>query len=48
MTVPTLPGTSPLPMQTDTLTPLSTASVGGQSISLQAALYGAITSNPDL
>jgi outer membrane protein, heavy metal efflux system len=48
MTAPIVPGTSPLPVQTDTLTPLSTASVGGQSISLQAALYGAITSNPDL
>jgi outer membrane protein, heavy metal efflux system len=48
MTAPIAPGTTPLPMQTDTLTPLSTASVGGQSISLQTALYGAITSNPDL
>jgi outer membrane protein, heavy metal efflux system len=48
LTAATIPGPSPLPTQTDTLTPLSTASVGGQSISLQAALYGAITSNPDL
>jgi outer membrane protein, heavy metal efflux system len=48
MTAPIVPGTPPLPVQRDTLTPLSTASVGGQSISLQTALYGAITSNPDL
>ncbi len=48
MTSPIAPGFSPLPAQTDTLTPLSTASVGGQSISLQAALYAAITGNPDL
>lgn len=43
-----VPGTPPLPTQMDTLTPLTIPSVGGQSLSLQAALYGAITSNPDL
>ncbi len=49
MSAPLGPGTSPLPMPADTLTPLSIPPpVGGQSISLQAALYGAITSNPDL
>jgi outer membrane protein, heavy metal efflux system len=48
MGAPTVPGAAALPTQTDTLTPLITPSVGGQSISLDAALYGAITSNPDL
>ena len=48
MSAPVVPSTTALPTQTDTLTPLTTPSVGGQSISLQAALYGAITSNPDL
>jgi cobalt-zinc-cadmium efflux system outer membrane protein len=42
------PGISPLQPPTDTLTPLTIPPAGGQSISLQAALYGAITSNPDL
>ena len=28
--------------------PISSAGIGGQSISLQAAMYGALTSNPDL
>ena len=32
----------------DSLSPLALPPAGGQSISLQAALYGAITSNPDL
>jgi outer membrane protein, heavy metal efflux system len=48
MSAPIVPGATALPSQTDTLTPLTTSSVGSQSISLQAALYGAITSNPDL
>ncbi len=42
-----LPDTNPLP--TVVPSPVSIdASVGGQPIALQAALYGAITSNPDL
>jgi outer membrane protein, heavy metal efflux system len=42
------PGITPLQPPTDSLSPLAIPPVGGQSISLQAALYGAITSNPDL
>jgi cobalt-zinc-cadmium efflux system outer membrane protein len=42
------PGTSPVQPPTDLLSPLAIAAAGGQSLSLQAALYGAITSNPDL
>ena len=42
------PGSSPLQPSTDSLSPLAIPPAGGQSISLQAALYGAITSNPDL
>lgn len=34
----------PMPASSD----LATSGIGGQSLSLQAALYGAITSNPDL
>ena len=48
MYAPTLPNVNPLPSATDTLSALATPPAGGQSISLQAALYGAITSNPDL
>ena len=48
MTIPSTAATRPLPLQADTFPPLTTASVGSQSISLEAALYGAITSNPDL
>ena len=49
LSAPIMSGTSPLPPPTDSLSALATpASMGGQSISLQAALYGAITSNPDL
>ena len=48
MSAPGIPGNNPLPVQGDTLGLLVTASVGGQSISLEAALCGAITSNPDL
>jgi cobalt-zinc-cadmium efflux system outer membrane protein len=48
MNAPTLPNVNPLPPVTDTLSALATPPGGGQSISLQAALYGAITSNPDL
>jgi outer membrane protein, heavy metal efflux system len=47
MSAPVVPGANPLPMPPDTLSAIA-APVGGQSISLQAALYGAITSNPDL
>jgi outer membrane protein, heavy metal efflux system len=39
---------SPLPPTGDTLSALAIPPAGGQSISMQAALYGAITSNPDL
>jgi cobalt-zinc-cadmium efflux system outer membrane protein len=39
-----LPGTS----STATPSPVLAAGIGGQSISLQTALYGALTSNPDL
>ena len=35
-------------MAPDPFTPLAIPAAGGQPISLQAALYGAITSNPDL
>ena len=41
-------GTSALSSPPDPFTPLATPPAGGQPISLQAALYGAITSNPDL
>ena len=40
--------TSPLQPPVDALSPLAIPPAGGQSLSLQAALYGAITSNPDL
>ncbi len=49
MSVPIAPSANPLPSPPDNLSALATPSpAGGQSISLQAALYGAITSNPDL
>ena len=48
MSAPIGPGITPLPPTATGLSVESAAGVGGQSISLQAALYGAITSNPDL
>jgi outer membrane protein, heavy metal efflux system len=48
MNAPIAPGASPLPPMANELEALATPAAGGQSISLQAALYGAITSNPDL
>jgi outer membrane protein, heavy metal efflux system len=48
MSAPIVPGANPLPMPPDTLSSIAAGPVGGQSISLQAALYGAITGNPDL
>jgi cobalt-zinc-cadmium efflux system outer membrane protein len=48
MNAPLTPGANPLPTATEELEATTTPSVGGQSITLQAALYGAITSNPDL
>jgi outer membrane protein, heavy metal efflux system len=48
MNAPTLPNVNPLPPSSEGLAALATPPAGGQSISLQAALYGAITSNPDL
>jgi outer membrane protein, heavy metal efflux system len=42
------PGTSSAQPPIDSLSPLALPPAGGQSLSLQAALYGAITSNPDL
>ncbi len=48
MNMPTTPNINPLPPGADALSSLVTPPAGGQSISLQAALYGAITSNPDL
>ena len=42
------PDTSPVQPPIDSLSSLAIPPAGGQSISLQAALYGAITSNPDL
>ena len=48
MSAPIGPGIAPLPPAATGLSVESTAGVGSQSISLQAALYGAITSNPDL
>ena len=41
---PTLPGMN----LTTNSSPVAAAGIGGQSISMQAALYGALTSNPDL
>jgi cobalt-zinc-cadmium efflux system outer membrane protein len=48
MAAPIPPGANPLPAGAADLQAAAAPSVGGQSISLQAALYGAITSNPDL
>jgi outer membrane protein, heavy metal efflux system len=48
MSAPIGPGIAPLPPTATGLSVESAAGVGSQSISLQAALYGAITSNPDL
>jgi cobalt-zinc-cadmium efflux system outer membrane protein len=48
MNTPSLPNVNPLPPGGEGLSALAMPPAGGQSISLQAALYGAITSNPDL
>jgi outer membrane protein, heavy metal efflux system len=48
LNAPIGPGITPLPPNASELSALSTPAVGGQPIALQAALYGAITSNPDL
>jgi cobalt-zinc-cadmium efflux system outer membrane protein len=48
MNAPTVPSVNPLPPGAEALSNLATPPAGGQSIALQAALYGAITSNPDL
>jgi cobalt-zinc-cadmium efflux system outer membrane protein len=48
LSAPITPSVSPLPEPTGGLEALATPPAGGQSMSLQAALYGAITSNPDL
>jgi outer membrane protein, heavy metal efflux system len=48
LNAPIGPGITPLPPNASDLSALSTPAVGGQPIALQAALYGAITSNPDL
>ncbi|MFI5453856.1 MAG: TolC family protein [Isosphaerales bacterium] len=48
MSVPIGPGASPLPAPGPGLSTLALPPAGGQSISLQTALYGALTSNPDL
>ena len=48
MNAPLAPAASPLQPSDVPLSSLATPPAGGQSISLQAALYGAITSNPDL
>jgi len=48
MSVPIGPGASPLPAPAPALSTLAMPPAGGQSISLQTALYGALTSNPDL
>jgi hypothetical protein len=42
------PDAGPLPPTSARLAAIMTPSAGGQSISLQTALYGALTSNPDL
>jgi cobalt-zinc-cadmium efflux system outer membrane protein len=46
----TPPGLQPLPPVPDAAPPgtVPTPALGGQSLSLEAALYGALTSNPDL
>ena len=48
MNAPTVPSVNPLPPGAEALSNLATPPAGGQSIALQTALYGAITSNPDL
>jgi outer membrane protein, heavy metal efflux system len=48
MSMPIAPGPAPLPPSAAGLPTTTPALMGGQSISLQAALYGALTSNPDL
>jgi outer membrane protein, heavy metal efflux system len=48
MNAPTVPSVNPLPPGAEALSNLVTPPAGGQSIGLQTALYGAITSNPDL
>ena len=48
MSQPSGPRVDPLPPPEAGLSTLAVPAVGGQSMSLQAALYGALTSNPDL
>jgi cobalt-zinc-cadmium efflux system outer membrane protein len=48
MSLPIGPGAVPPPLPEAGLPASPTPAVGGQSISLQTALYGALTSNPDL
>ena len=48
MSAPNAPSVSPLAPPVNGIEALAIPPAGGQSISLQAALYGAITSNPDL
>ena len=48
LSMPALPGAPPASPRVSARRPDGSPRVGGQSISLQAALYGAITSNPDL
>jgi outer membrane protein, heavy metal efflux system len=48
MNASTVPNVNPLPPGAAALSELSTPPAGGQAIPLQAALYGAITNNPDL
>jgi outer membrane protein, heavy metal efflux system len=48
LTQPSVPSVSALVPSSNNLSNLAIPPAGGQSISLQAALYGAITSNPDL
>jgi cobalt-zinc-cadmium efflux system outer membrane protein len=48
MSLPLGPGAAPLAPTASNLSAIGASPLGGQSLSLQAALYGALTSNPDL
>ena len=48
MNIPGGPGAVPLPQPSMGSSTLSIPATGGQSISMQTALYGALTGNPDL
>ena len=48
MNIPGGPGAVPLPQPSIGSSTLSIPATGGQSISMQTALYGALTGNPDL